>query len=243
MNKKEQTFEEYKKLYFEYTELLGIKPSPNKYDTKFYDKYDTRYFVKLKEDLIANITKQKRQNIINEWFKTEEGIKWYNEKKNRYNEVIKILSESTDNLKRAVRPLLMDALGKEWQITSIYTDGMTISLMEIKEGDTTPSEKFGHHFELTWGDNRRYYETKLSNDFRLYLNYGSMGSFAIEENSSRIKLIVGMSKLLTNKPLMDKLTDVIYNFFIEHERLIDEKFELREEMKNPSVIKIEDDDI
>lgn len=211
-------------------------------NTKFYDKYDTKYFIKLKETLITDMTKQKRQNVINEWFKTEEGIKWYNEKKNRYNEVIKILSETTDNLKKAVCPLLMDVLGKEWQITSIYPYGMTLSLMEIKEGDTIPSEKFGHHFELTWGDNRRYDETKLSDDFRIYLNYGSMGSFVIKENSSRIKLIVGMNNLLTNKPIIDKLTDIIYGFFSKYERLTDEKFELREEMKNPSVIKIEDDD-
>ena len=107
---------------------------------------------------------------------------------------------------------------------------MTISILE-EDG----SSKFGHYFELLWYNNEWYDNPDFSKKFHLSFNYGMMGSFDIDENPDRVKLVLGTAKLLGNKELIGKLNKIIGDYSVQRELLTREKYDIQEELRNPPV--------
>ena len=88
---------------------------------------------------------------------------------------------------------------------------------------------------MTWYNNEWYANPDFSKKFHLSFNYGMMGSFDIDENPDRVKLVLGMAKLLGNKELIGKLNKIIGDYSVQRELLTREKFEIQEELRNPPV--------
>ena len=62
-----------------------------------------------------------------------------------------------------------------------------------------------------------------------------MSRFDIDENPDRVKLILGMAKLLGNKELIGKLNKIIGEYSVQRELLTKEKYEIKEELRNPPI--------
>lgn len=182
------------------------------------------------EQYKCGIARVKHEKAIEKWYGTDDGAKWYKTKKDRLDEVKKTIVNSLSILKEEVSPLILNELGEGWGITEMEEKRMMISILE-KDG----SSKFGHRFELTWYNNEWYDNPDFSKKFHLYFNYGMMGSFDIDENPDRVKLVLGMAKLLCNKELIGKLNKIIGDYSVQRELLTKEKFEIQEELRNPPI--------
>lgn len=182
------------------------------------------------EQFERRIARVKHENAIEEWYRTDDGAKWYKAKKDRLDEVKKTIANSLSVLKEEVSPLILNELGEGWGITNMEEKQMIISILE-KDG----SSKFGHYFELTWYNNEWYDNPDFSKKFHLSFNYGMLGSFDIDENPDRVKLVLGIAKFLGNKELVAKLNKIIGEYSVQRELLTKEMYEIKEELRNPPV--------
>ena len=182
------------------------------------------------EQYERGIARVKSEKVIEKWYSTDDGAKWYKAKKDRLDEVKKTVVNSLSVLKKEVSPLILNELGEGWGITEMEEKRMVISILE-KDG----SSKFGYRFELTWYDNDWYENPDFGKKFHLSFNYGTMGSFDIDENSDSVKLILGMAKLLGNKELIGKLNKIIGEYSVQRELLTKKKYEIKEELRNPPI--------
>ena len=196
----------------------------------FYHTHTTNDMILRIEQIERRIARVKHEKAIEEWYRTDDGAKWYKAKKDRLDEVKKTIVNSLSVLKEEVSPLILNELGEGWGITNMEEKQMTISILE-EDG----SSKFGHYFELLWYNNEWYDNPDFSKKFHLSFNYGMMGSFDIDENPDRVKLVLGMAKLLGNKELIGKLNKIIGDYSVQRELLTREKFEIQEELRNPPV--------
>ena len=196
----------------------------------FYHTHTTNDMILRIEQIERRIARVKHEKAIEKWYGTDDGAKWYKTKKDRLDEVKKTIVNSLSVLKEEVSPLILNELGEGWGITKMEEEQIIISLLE-EDG----SSKFGHYFELTWYNNEWYDNPDFSKKFHLSFNYGMMGSFDIDENPDRVKLVLGMAKLLGNKELIGKLNKIIGDYSVQRELLTREKFEIQEELRNPPV--------
>lgn len=228
MANKQKVFKQLTEIAKEYASLTGT--SYDGFSESFYRTDTANDMILCIEQFERGIALVKHEKAIEKWYGTDDGAKWYKAKKDRLDEVKKTIVNSLSALKEEVSPLILNELGEGWGITEMEEKRMTISILE-KDG----SSKFGHYFELTWYNNGWYANTDFSKKFHLSFNYGMMGSFDIDENPYRVKLILGMAKLLGNKELIGKLNKIIGEYSVQRELLTKEKYEIEEELRNPPI--------
>ncbi len=228
MANKQKVFKQLTELAKEEASLSGIFYAG--FSEDFYHTHTTNDMILRIEQIERRIARVKHEKAIEEWYRTDDGAKWYKAKKDRLDEVKKTIVNSLSVLKEEVSPLILNELGEGWGITRMEEKQIIISLLE-EDG----SSKFGHYFELTWYNNEWYDNPDFSKKFHLSFNYGMMGSFDIDENPDRVKLVLGMAKLLGNKELIGKLNKIIGDYSVQRELLTREKFEIQEELRNPPV--------
>lgn len=228
MANKQKVFKRLTEIAKEYVSLSGI--SYDVFSESFYRTNTANDMILRIEQLERGIARVKHEKAIEKWYSTDDGAKWHKAKKDRLDEVKKAIVNSLSVLKKEVSPLILNELGEGWGITEMEERRMMISILE-KDG----SSKFGHRFELTWYDNDWYENPDFGKKFHLSFNYGIMGSFDIDENPGRVKLILGMAKLLGNKELIGKLNKIIGEYSVQRELLTKEKYEIKEELRNPPV--------
>ena len=228
MTNKQKVFKQLTELAKEEASLSGIFYAG--FSEDFYHTHTTNDMILRIEQIERRIARVKHEKAIEEWYRTDDGAKWYKAKKDRLDEVKKTIVNSLSVLKEEVSPLILNELGEGWGITNMEEKQIIISLLE-EDG----SSKFGHYFELTWYNNEWYDNTDFSKKFHLSFNYGTMGGFDIDENPDRVKLILGMAKLLGNKELIGKLNKIIGDYNIQRELLTKEKYEIKEELRNPPI--------
>ena len=228
MANKQKVFKQLTELAKEEVSLSGIFYAG--FSEDFYHTHTTNDMILRIEQIERRIARVKHEKAIEEWYRTDDGAKWYKAKKDRLDEVKKTIVNSLSVLKEEVSPLILNELGEGWGITNMEEKQIIISLLE-EDG----SSKFGHYFELTWYNNEWYDNPDFSKKFHLSFNYGMMGSFDIDENPDRVKLVLGMAKLLGNKELIGKLNKIIGDYSVQRELLTREKFEIQEELRNPPV--------
>lgn len=228
MANKQKVFKQLTEIAKEYASLSGT----------FYDGFSESFYrTNMANDMILRIeqfergiARVKHEKAIEKWYGTDDGAKWHKAKKDRLDEVKKTIVNSLSVLKEEVSPLILNELGEGWGITNMEEKQMMISLLE-EDG----SSKFGHFFELTWYNNEWYDNLDFGKKFHLSFNYGMMGRFDIDEDSDRVKLVLGMAKLLGNKELIGKLNKIIGEYSVQRELLTKEKYEIQEELRNPPV--------
>lgn len=236
MASKQKLFKQYKELYREYLSLLN-----KEYDLKedrFYNKNTSNDMMVFIQNLERKINDKKYELAIAKWFETEEGSKWRTNKTARLAEIMAERKSLIDELRAVVRPLILDVLGEGWDITELYYTRMSISMIEKNEKGETVA-KFGHSFEFSWYDNPWYDNPDFGKKFHLSFGYGTMGSFDIDKQPSRVEVVVGMAKILGNKELLSKLNKVIGKFNVADELLTKEKYEIEDELRNPPLPKDE----
>lgn len=228
MANKQKVFKQLTEIAKEYASLSGT--SYNGFSESFYRTNTANDMILRIEQFEHGIARVKHEKAIEKWYGTDDGAKWYKTKKDRLDEVKKTIVNSLSVLKEEVSPLILNELGEGWGITNMEEKQMMISILE-EDG----SSKFGHYFELTWYNNEWYDNPDFSKKFHLSFNYGMMGSFDIDENPDRVKLVLGMAKLLGNKELIGKLNKIIGDYSVQRELLTREKYEIQEELRNPPV--------
>ena len=228
MANKQKVFKQLTELAKEEASLSGIFYAG--FSEDFYHTHTTNDMILRIEQIERRIARVKHEKAIEEWYRTDDGAKWYKAKKDRLDEVKKTIVNSLSVLKEEVSPLILNELGEGWGITKMEEKQIIISLLE-EDG----SSKFGHYFELTWYNNEWYDNPDFSKKFHLSFNYGMMGSFDIDENPDRVKLVLGMAKLLGNKELIGKLNKIIGDYSVQRELLTREKYDIQEELRNPPV--------
>ena len=226
MANKRKVFKQLTEIAKEYASLSGTFYTD--FSESFYRTTTANDMILCIEQFERRIASVKHDNAIEEWYRTDDGAKWYKAKKDRLDEIKKTIVNSLSVLKEEVSPLILNELGEGWGITEMGEKRMTISMLE-EDG----SSKFGHRFELTWYDNEWYENPDFGKKFHLSFNYGTMGSFDIDENPDRIKLVLGIAKLLSNKELIGKLNKIIGDYNVQRELLRKEKYEIKEELSNP----------
>ena len=226
MANKQKVFKQLTEIAKEYASLSGTFYAG--FSESFYRTTTANDMILCIEQFERRIARVKHEKAIEEWYRTDDGAKWYKAKKDRLDEVKKTIVNSLSALKEEVSPLILNELGEGWGITEMEEKRMMISMLE-KDG----SSKFGHRFELTWYNNEWYENPDFGKKFHLSFNYGTMGSFDIGENPDRVKLILGMAKLLGNKELIGKLSKIIGEYSVQRELLKKEKYEIKEELSNP----------
>ena len=228
MANKQKVFKQLTEIAKEYASLSGTSYAG--FSESFYRTTTANDMILCIEQFERRIASVKHEKAIEEWYRTDDGAKWYKAKKDRLDEVKKTIVNSLSSLKEEVSPLILNELGEGWGITEMEKKRMMISMLE-KDG----SSKFGHRFELTWYNNGWYENPDFGKKFHLSFNYGTMGSFDIDENPDRVKLILGMAKLLGNKELIGKLNKIIGEYSVQRELLTKEKYEIKEELRNPPI--------
>lgn len=226
MTNKQKVFKQLTEIAKEYASLSGTFYAG--FSESFYRTTTANDMILCIEQFKRRIARVKHEKAIEEWYRTDDGAKWYKAKKDRLDEIKKTIVNSLSVLKEEVSPLILNELGEGWGITEMGEKRMMISMLE-EDG----SSKFGHRFELTWYDNEWYGNPDFGKKFHLSFNYGTMGSFDIDENPDRIKLVLGIAKLLSNKELIGKLSKIIGECSVQRELLKKEKYEIKEELSNP----------
>ena len=88
--------------------------------------------------------------------------------------------------------------------------------------------EFGHEFEITW-DKHDYSRGELQ------MNYGTLGSFNLENGEGRLKYLRGMAEFADNKGWINKLKERFINDnakLMEINRIIDE---INNKLENPKI--------
>ena len=228
MANKQKVFKQLTEIAKEYASLSGT--SYDGFSESFYRTNTANDMIHRIEQFERGIVRVKHEKAIEKWYGTDDGAKWYKAKKDRLDEIKKIIVNSLSALKEEVSPLILNELGEGWGITKMEEKQMKIYILK-ENGES----KFGHFFELTWYNNESYDNPDFGKKFHLSFNYGMMGSFDIDEKPDRVKLILGMAKLLGNKELIGRLNKIIGEYSVQRELLTKEKYKIWEELRNPPV--------
>lgn len=226
MANKQKVFKQLTEMAKEYASLSGT--SHDGFSKIFYSTHTANDMILYIGQFKHEIARIKHEKAIEKWYGTDDGAKWYKAKKDRLDELKKTNVKSLSALKEEVSPLILNELGDGWGITQMEEKRMMISILE-KDG----SSKFGHNFELTWHNNEWDDNPDFGKKFHLFFNYGMMGRFDIDEEPDRVKLVLGMGKLLGNKELIAKLNKIIGEYSVQRELLIKERSEILKELRNP----------
>lgn len=232
MVSKRKAFDECIELLKEYAAL-----SHNDYDLDeddFYRNNGTKAILHRIEQVKRNIASIRHENAVSDWLKTDEGDKWNKEKNDKLVSAKAKIASLLTNLKNEVCPIILNVLGEGWEV-EVYTTRLDIMMVDKEEGKTEPTPIFGHSFELLWHNNPWTDSPDFGKKFNLSANYGCLGDFDVNEDTSIIKLLSGMSKLLGDKEVMSKLTDIIGRYYVNNELASNERSEAEHELRNPPV--------
>lgn len=235
MTKKEQIFEEYKKVRAEYWELI------EKSDNNFNDKkvYHCNTIDGIKDEIstykykINLLLSEKR---VAEWKKSEEGIDYIksidNELNNIKNDIDSLYEYTEDYLKGTIHK----ELGTDWDIDFSKTFS-TIGLVESYYPNGKPKFVFGYTFELHYD---YFYKSckDETKEFKVKVNYGTLGEFCVDEQPTRVKLIQGIAYIVSNADVICKIKDLLRNFNDDLNFLSEKARELTKQKENPPITKI-----
>lgn len=234
MSKKEQIFEEYKKVRAEYYDLIG-KADNSFYDSKVYNcntMQDLIVDVKTYKQKIEAIKKRKQ---VEEWNQTEEGKAFYNDIEAKIKEVNDKRKELVWSATDYLRGLIHKELGENWDVDFGETFS-NIGIVESYYPNSKPKFIFGHYFELHYD----YFFESIADEkptFKLKFNYGSLGEFEVTESSTIIMLLKGMSKFLSTN-ITEPLTKRLKEFIDAMNKEQKEIYRLRKLKENPPIKEI-----
>ncbi len=200
--------------------------------TTFRKKADQLTMKKLEEEMenwSARLEKIRAAEAIEAWKLTEEGKAYIQERKDQMdalrNEWKNIMTEGENHAREIVRNLL----GEQWDVTSFSDRRMEIAIIDKYDEDGHPHALFGHDFAV-------YYDHLWNGGgYEWLMNYGTMGSFELTKDSTRIQLLFGMAKFASDTTVIPELRDYLHAMAEKIKEVRRQYCKVEQEMKAPKV--------
>lgn len=165
-----------------------------------------------------------QQREVEKYFSTPEGIIEKRDLEASCGELFKQYDKITAENVQKISKLVVDFLGDDF-ICQVFSRDLRIGLKDEKNENVI---KFGHDFSFY------VHQNFIDEDFRVFMNYGTLGSFdPLEENSDRVKYLMAMAKFAENTQLISQIKDIMIDWQKTNTE-INKKINLIEnKLKNP----------
>lgn len=208
MTQKEKLITELFKLKSQYYKNEGKenpwRDTPNDVDfyrlSRDYKVYELEQQVK---DTQQSLQQQRIRMEREAYWQTEAGAK----QKARLEEALEVLRERHNeielNLHSEVEKLAKEFLGDAFVCSNASVGYYRVNVEIAVENKEKPGRAlFGHEFEISYG--RGF----LKEPMQLEMNYGTMGSFDLQQDANRITYLKGMATVASNNHLKNALIDI-----------------------------------
>lgn len=233
MTQKEKLITELFKLKSQYYKNEGKenpwRDTPN--DEVFY-RMSRDYKVWELEQQVKDAEKSLQQQRIRmereAYWQTEAGAK----QKAQLEEALEVLRERHNeielNLHSEVEKLAKEFLGDAFvcSYASIGYHGLKIEI-GVENTEKPGRALFGHEFEISYG--RGF----LKESMQLEMNYGTMGSFDLQQDANRITYLQGMATVASNNHLKNALIDLFNNCIKKEDACSREYNQIEKLLNNP----------
>ncbi len=244
MTKKESFYYELMKVQNEVSMIKNNRPFWNENleeyitTTTFRKKADQLTMKKLEAEMKiwqGRLEQLNAKKALTAWLETTEGKEYIQKREDEMKALHAKVLDIREDARKHTSALVKQFLGEQWDVTRFTNDCMGIAIIEKYREDGRPVELFGHEFDINFGLEWEYKgaETGWEKKHLWSMNYGTMGSFDITENNTRIQYLVGMTKFISDTTVIPELRNYLHNM-TEEIREIDERYyELEKEVKNP----------
>ena len=228
MTRKEKLFAEVNELVGKYNAMIegheGFRPRNN---------YENGHWINWKCNELANEIEVMKRMIadfemklrIDEYWLSDEGAARKASLEKRMTSIENEIDEIDEIWKNEIIKLINPFLNGDWVIRPFNTR-IDIGLRDV-ESKYPDGILFGHSFDIYF--NKWNYE----GDTRIEINYGTMGSFDPFVNTSRVIYLQGMSNIVSNSELLEK----IHQAFKQWNKILRDKradySKLANELKKP----------
>ena len=208
-------------------------------ETLNFKKYaDRRTKAELEKELaIAQeaLRVAREKKAVADWKESEAGLAYIKERKDKIDALWKENRSLINEGRKHVSEVIKDLLGEQWDVTRLSDGYMEVAIVEKYLEDGRPAGLFGHEFEIYFG-----YEWTLTKEgpkeyYRWEMNYGTMGTFNLSNDSTRVRYIIGMGRFASDTEVVPQLKDYLHNMAQTLRRKDKAIDELEKEIKNPVI--------
>lgn len=233
------------KLYFEYltikNEIYAVTGETDKQINLDEFCKTGRFWKEAKDSTVAylqrdienakrSLEQRKRDKKRDEWFATPEGAQWKQDKETEIKHLYEQEQHLMDSALQYTSKVIKKLLGEHFDVTSFGSRSMTIGIVKEYAEDGRAEALFGHTFEV-------YFERNYFGKHRWELNYGTMGSFNLDEdNSTRTQYLVGLAKFASDKAVVPALRDYLNGYTDSLHTLSSACYDAQAELKNPKAL-------
>lgn len=169
---------------------------------------------------------------VEEYYKTEEGLKIKKNIEERKAFLIDIRKKIIKSVENDVQKYLDENIGDGW--TNKVTNNFNYIYVDFGLKPVTPKYikdnctfEFGHEFNIS-------YDHDYGKD-RYEMNYGTLGPFDLDNNSIRPKYLLGMGKICSDKKFITELKNRLINVNSRIMEIRTEIDNLDNTLKNPKL--------
>lgn len=233
MTQKEKLITELFKLKSQYYKNEGKEnpwhDTPDDYD---YFRMSRDYKVwELEQQIIHAQQSLQQQRIRMEreaYWKTEAGAR----QKKQLEEAVEMLREKHNQIEldlyKNVNKLAKSCLGDAFVCSSANLSFDTLIVeIGVEDKEKPGRTLFGHDFTI------RYCRRFLEKEMQLEMNYGTLGSFDLQQDEDRITYLQGMAKFASNNELKTQLLELFVDG-MKRERICSKEYnKVKELLENP----------
>ena len=239
MTQKEKLYEEYVIAKNKLNALRGEKLIGGDNIEEFFNSNAFAYYAKSykKDDInrmIHNVEIAYEDEVeklrVENYFNTEEGKA---EKENLTKQIENGINERHELIVSATKRIdsfIKEWLGDDWGCGLVGNSSIQIGMVENIAENKANHFYFGHTFTL-------YYNDYFIKKGRFDMNYGSMGSFSLldesKESDLRCKYLLGMGKFSSDKEKLTELKNILKDFCAKEYKLSQLLDVLRYNLSNP----------
>jgi len=235
MTKKEKLANEYVELkkQFDGTEFKAdIKEHQTWWLTREFKCEQLETKIKAVQTAIADKAKREAREA---WFATEEGNAWKTEREAQLEQLRKQYVEIRNSAFQYTRTVVKNLLGEGFDVTRFSEGNMEIGLVESYREDGTANGLFGHEFTVSFGKGWDYTKDGVKYKYEWEMNYGTMGSFDMVNDSNRVIYLVGMAKFASDTVVIPALREYLHGVVKSMDALQEATYKIKEELKNPAI--------
>lgn len=208
-------------------------------ETLNFKKYaDRRTKAELEKELaIAQeaLRVAKEKKAVADWKESEAGQAYIKERSEKI-DAIRVENRSIIDAGRAhASEVIRGLLGDQWDVTRFSDGNMEVAIVEKYLEDGRPVGLFGHEFEVNFGHNWMFSEDGVEERYCWSMNYGTMGSFNLNNDTTRVQHVIGMGKFASDTEVVPQLKDYLQKMSekIYHNHKV--IYGLEKEIKNPVI--------
>lgn len=161
-----------------------------------------------------------------EYWMTEEGAKVKETLENGIEECKNMVCLFTEHANQDVNALVRLWMGEKW-LAHVFNRTMEVELTDNK-GNTI----FGRSFTIYFGD-WCFAKPKDIDDFRFEMNFGTTGSFSLENDNDMLDFLKGMSIFANELRFRNAVKNVLYEYYGKMSATQSKQNELENKLRNP----------